>query len=344
MAPKERWMQYKYPEDAGFSSAKLEKAKEHFREGHSVAVLVIRHGAIVVGWGEISRRFRCHSIRKSLLSCLYGILASEGTIDLNATLADLGIDDEPRLNEAEKQACVLDLLKSQSGVYHDAAYESPDQRASRPERGSHPPGTHYWYNNWDFNALCTILERQTKESVFELFRKRVAVPLQMEEFRLLDTNYLWEPQSQHPAYLFRMSAKDLGRFGTLYLNRGQWNGAQILPPEWVDQSTTPWSGGKKYEFGLCWNIYGPESGQGRWHDLGMYISVGTGHHYVAVIPKLDLVIVDRADSFAGGQTPTKELWERWDFIVNALEDSPSTNPDFVPLVDPSPNITLPIIR
>jgi hypothetical protein len=58
-----------------------------------------------------------------------------------------------KLNTAEKQATIRDLLMSRSGVYHEAAGEHQEMIDARPERGSHAPETYFYCNNWDFNAL-----------------------------------------------------------------------------------------------------------------------------------------------------------------------------------------------
>jgi len=98
-------------------------------------------------------------MRKSLLSGLYGIYEAEGKIDLSKTLGELGIRDYIRLTAVEKQATVADLLKARSGVYIPATGEADSMVANRPERGSHAPGTFWYYNNWDFNALGTIFDQ-----------------------------------------------------------------------------------------------------------------------------------------------------------------------------------------
>ena len=64
------------------------------------------------------------------------------------------------------------------------ACESLDMRAARPIRGSHDPGTFWYYNNWDFNVLGTIFRQETGADIFEDFKKQFAVPLQMEDFRV----------------------------------------------------------------------------------------------------------------------------------------------------------------
>jgi CubicO group peptidase (beta-lactamase class C family) len=72
-------------------------------------------------WGDIDKKITSYSVRKSLLSALYGIYSAEGVIDINQTLEQLGIDDSPDpLTKEEKQARVVDLLRARSGVYHPA--------------------------------------------------------------------------------------------------------------------------------------------------------------------------------------------------------------------------------
>jgi CubicO group peptidase (beta-lactamase class C family) len=85
------------------------------------AVVIVDDGVVIDAWGDISRNFQCHSMRKSLLSGLIGIHVDEGNIDLDATLDQLGIDDHaPSLSSIEKQATVSDLIRARSGIYHPA--------------------------------------------------------------------------------------------------------------------------------------------------------------------------------------------------------------------------------
>ena len=121
--------------------------------------MIVDDGVVVDAWGDISRNFQCHSMRKSILSAIIGVHVDQGHLDLSQTLAQLGIDDyAPGLTAEEKQATVGDLIQARSGVYHVALGESREMKAMRPERHSHPAGTFWYYNNWDFNALGTIFE------------------------------------------------------------------------------------------------------------------------------------------------------------------------------------------
>ena len=81
-------------------------------------------------------------------------------------------------------------MKARSGIYHPALYETAAMAARRPQRGSHPPNTFWYYNNWDSNASCTIFENRTGRSIFEEFESRFARPLGMQDFhRQRDTRY-----------------------------------------------------------------------------------------------------------------------------------------------------------
>lgn len=232
------------------------------------------------------------------MSALAGIQIAEGRLRPEATLAELGIDDtEPALTAEEKRATVRDLLMARSGVYHRAAYETPGMINRRPERGSHAPGTFWFYNNWDFNALGTVVERAAGRSLFEEFRTRIAQPLQMQNFAPSDTERVREPASEHPAHVFRMSTRDLARFGVLYLNQGRWRDQHVVPAEWVRESTRPHTDlGIRGGYGYLWwaAVRGAHFPFVRLPD-GTFSARGTGEQNLLVIPPWDVVIVHRTD-------------------------------------------------
>jgi len=315
------WLRYENPEDAGWSGAKLKRVKKLWEKCGSDAFMVIEDGVVVVAWGDVTRRYMCHSVRKSFLSALYGVFVGEGRIDTSATLGELGIDDKPPLTELEKSARVADLLKSRSGVYHSAAYETPSMKKRRPARGSKKPGSFWYYNNWDFNALGTIFRKVTGTDLFEAFKKRIANPIGMEDFRLMDCYYHLEARhSIHPAYPFRMSARDMARFGLLHLRNGMWQGKRIIPAEWVRRSITPYSDvpyRKGWGYGFLWWIIKDRENRKR----GMYMALGYGGHVIAVLPGEKLVIVNRPNTYIGDTTPMEKFLE----LVDAVLETKSSN-------------------
>ncbi len=255
--------------------------------------MVVQDGKVIASWGDVSRNVNIASVRKSLLSALYGIAVAERRIDLKSTLADLDVDDKrPALTATEKQATVRDLLMARSGIYHVAAYETADIREKRPDRGSHAPGTFWFYNNWDFNALGTIYRQQTGEDIFQSFAKRIAAPIGMQDFSARDGSYSLENSSIHPAYPFRLSARDAARFGQLYLDAGRWNGRQVIPASWVTASTTTYSSTDRGSMGygyLWWtlnpDVFGP----------GAALASGYGGQAIAIVPSKHLVVAQTVD-------------------------------------------------
>jgi CubicO group peptidase (beta-lactamase class C family) len=297
--PGKSWDRAATPESLGWSSDKLKLAREYAATISTAAVMIVVDGVVLDEWGETTRRYNVHSIRKSFLSALYGIHVKEGHIRLGATLAELGIDDnEPALSALEKQATIADLLKARSGIYHAALYETPGMAMARPARGSYPPGTYWYYNNWDFNALGTIFEQLTKTTIFEDFKRRLADALDMEDFRLEDGTYVRGKESVHAAYPFRMTARDMARFGLLFLRGGQWRDRQIVPREWVAESTRPYSNtGQTGGYGYMWWVSsgGPHFPSAFFKGEA-FSAQGAGGHYILVVPYLDLVIVHRVNT------------------------------------------------
>jgi uncharacterized protein (TIGR03437 family) len=297
--PGTAWNRVESLEKAGWSRERLNIARAFSEYIGSTAVMIVEGGLVVDQWGETAARYSLHSAVKSLLSALYGTPVQEGRIRLDKTLADLGIDDDPpSLTPEEKQATVRHLLQARSGVYHVPLGESPVMAAARPPRGSHPPGTFWYYNNWDFNALGTIFERETKTGIFREIKRRIADPLQMEDFRLEDGWFVYGLQSIHPAYTLRMTARDMARFGLLFLRQGEWRGQQIVPKEWIRESTASYSDtGEDGGYGYMWWVaVNGRHFPGMTVDEGTYSARGAYGQYIVIIPKRDLVVVHRVNS------------------------------------------------
>lgn len=318
------WQTYDSPEEAGWSSEKLQVAWKYADEIGSAAFMIIQDGKVVDHHGDVSRRFMCHSVRKSLLTSLFGFYVDNGTIDLDLTLKELNIDDVHSLTDLEKTAKIRDMMKARSGIFHPAAYETEAMKKARPARGSHAPNTLWYYNNWDFNTLCHILTRFSKKDFFEDFEEKLARPLGMQDFRLEDTYYHLEPEnSQYPAYPFRMSARDLARVGQLYLQEGQWKGEQILSADWIKEATKTYSfntreKGRGYAYMWWTGIYGS--------DHPNYSMQGVGNQAVIVFPKDNVVMVNRTDTYLGHSVETDDLVRLTNMIWEAKAGDHKTSP------------------
>lgn len=334
--PAEHWRQYQKPEDAGWSSAKLQQVANLMPRYNSAALMVVYKGAVVGAWGEYERRFINASSRKSLLSAVYGLYVDKGVINLDKNLAQLGIDEVPPLTSTEKTATIRQLLEARSGIYLPAAYEPPSN--PKPKRGAYKPGEFWCYNNWDFNALLTIFENETHKKFFEVFDAELAKPLGMQDWRVTDGYYHYEwDKSIHPAYPFRLSARDMARFGLLFLNKGLWDGKRVLSEAWVQESTSRRSidvlkglrDDVPSSYGYLWWI----SEAPLLKKYGTYYALGAGEHSIDVIPGLDLVVVNRSNSYGDGDPKSFSHLQLVEDIIKARTGEAVPNARLVPLKD-----------
>ncbi len=333
------WRQLSAPEKAGWSLEKLAEARKFAEKIGSAAVMAVHDGRVVAAWGDVSRRFELHSVRKSLVSALVGLAVANRKLKTDRTLAGLGIDDVPPLTAAEKRAKVIDLLRSRSGIYHAAAKEPADMKQDRPARGSAKPGETWLYNNWDFNTVGAILERETGKPLFEEFERRIAVPLGMEDFRAKDGYEQFERNlSQYPAHAFRMSARDLARFAWMFACAGAWEGRQVVPKEWVAESTRVHSevrAGTGY--GLMWWVY-PRGGLPDYPALNAhdkFAAVGSYGQLVLAVPSANYVFIHLADSANGRSVGGRDVWRLAEMILAGLTGAREAAPDTKSL-EPAP--------
>jgi len=134
------------------------------------------------------------------------------------------------------------------------------------------------------------------------------MPLGMQDWVPSNGFYHYEPISEHPAYPFAMSARDMARFGLLFARSGQWRDQQIVPEGWVEESTHPYSDtGWVFNYGYMWWVGKPAHFQGH----NMFAALGGSGHAIFVFPDIDLVVVHRVDA------PTYEYG--WDEVLTLLD-------------------------
>ena len=304
--PGEDWVQYENVADAGFSAERLANLDTVVADGNTHSMVVVKAGRVAYSYGDVTQTEGTYlaSVRKSLLTMLMGEHVESGVIDIDATLADLGVDDVQGLSEMEKSATVRDMISARSGVYHPASNFS-GVTTEGPQRGDHAPGAYYWYNNWDFNAAGGIFEKLTGTDIYEAFEAQLAGPLQLQDYDVAahqaDGKTGDLTKSQFPAYHFYLSVRDTARLGLLMLREGQWGDNEIIPADWVRESiaiTTPNAqmnpeafreGG--FAYGYMWWVFDPAHFPAAFH--GGYAARGHFGQYIVVLPKLDLVFVHK---------------------------------------------------
>ena len=301
--PGAAWERIDRPESIGSSPTKLEALRKTLGAGQTTGMLIVVGGRVLFEYGNTAEVSYIASARKSIVSMLYGKYVTNRTIPLNKSLRALRIDDKGGLTASELEATVGDLLAARSGVYHPAA-NLGDASDRAPARGSVKHGAYFLYNNWDFNALGAILERETGRPIYDLFSSDIAAPIGLQDwiskpgayadFVRNDTGL-----SNFPAHHFVLSTRDMARLGYLMLRQGRWNGRQVIPADWVKRSTSlitpasevartsPFISGLGY--GYLWWIC--DSAQYRGTRLeGAYTASGAFGQYITVVPRLDMVV------------------------------------------------------
>ncbi|WP_117195338.1 serine hydrolase domain-containing protein [Rhizobium terrae] len=321
--------EFRNAEAGGWRIDLLERARQAAIEFGTISATVIHRGAVVASGGPQDQKVLIRSIRKSVLSAVIGIEVGRGRIRLGDTLEILGIDDVEGLSHAERQATVRHLLQARSGIYHPAIAESAAMKA-KPPRGSKAPGSHWLYNNWDFNALGTIYEAATGQSVFEGVYLDLAEPIGMQDFAASDGAYRRGAESIHPAYHMRMTSRDMARFGWLYLNNGRWRDRQVVPGGWVRDSVHAHSFDGQSGYGYMWWTTGHEGEAQhtkpnefrRFLPAFRYFAHGHYGQMIAVMPEREIVIAHLAQSVERTPEQFRKLWEFVGLVMEAQAELP----------------------
>jgi CubicO group peptidase (beta-lactamase class C family) len=306
--PKDDWTFNKHPEQNGWNIKKLKEYRKYIIDSTKITGLVIvQNGQIIFNYGDIKENSYIASCRKSVLSMLYGKYVLNGEIDLNKTVANLGLDDVGGLLPIEKKATIKDIISARSGVYHKEGYPGGMQEYA-PKRGSVKPGSYWLYSNWDFNVAGYIFEQETGKNIYDEVQNQLAIPLQMQD---------WDRSLQHKdgnlaiskylAYPMWFSTRDMARLGLLMLYKGKWGNKQIIAPQWVEemlkQRTTPkelnknvpvfHDSGANYGYGYMWWLWKNNKEP---KLKGAYSAKGAMGQNITVFPAMNTVLAFKTKS------------------------------------------------
>ncbi|RMG24657.1 MAG: class C beta-lactamase-related serine hydrolase [Bacteroidetes bacterium] len=300
--PAAEWQRIRQPDSVGYAPDMLQQLRTYIIDStNTTGLMVVLNGKVLYEYGDVEEVSYLASCRKSILAMLYGKYVHNGQIDLNKTVAELGLEEDDGLLPLERQATVEHLITARSGIYHPAS-NGGDNSADAPPRGSQQPGTYFLYNNWDFNAAGEAFERMTGKNLYDALEQDLARPLGMQDFDRQAQRKLGDStRSRYLAYHIWLSTRDMARIGYLMLRRGNWAGQQLIPAEWVDRITsvvTPLEemnpeGYRKghFGYGYMWWVWDGPRAVGPFE--GAYAARGYYGQYIAVFPALDMVIAHK---------------------------------------------------
>jgi CubicO group peptidase (beta-lactamase class C family) len=230
------------PESQGVSSAGVrafvDAANQRVNTLHSF--MLLRHGQVVAeGWWKpeaADKPHVLHSLSKSFTSTAVGLVIEEGRLSLDDPVLKFFPEDAPaEPSENLKAMRVRDLLTMTCG--HDVEAKRTDTTPWTKTFLNHPvphkPGTHFQYNSLGTYMLSAIVQKVTGQTVLDYLKPRLFAPLGIDNPR-------WDASPQGIScggWGLYLRTEDVAKFGQLYLQKGKWNGKQIVPEKWVAEAT-----------------------------------------------------------------------------------------------------------
>jgi len=148
------------------------------------------------------------------------------------------------------------------------------------------PGTNWEYNGGNTMLLSAVLQQTTGKSLFEFAKEALFAPLGITNVSWTNLDASGEPAAHGG---LRLRPRDMAKIGQLMLNRGKWNGRQIVPEKWIDDSTQPLNdASSSYHYGYQWWVGDSKIGE---RYVNWIAGWGLGGQRIYVVPEYDLVVV-----------------------------------------------------
>src|SRR5438067_4478295 len=280
------------PEAQGVSSqAVLDFVRAADKEIDSLhGFVLVRHGHVVAeGWWAPYSAESPHSLfslSKSFTSTAVGLAIAEKKLSLDDPVLKFFPDEAPAEPSANLKAMRLsDLLRMSTGHQTEPPRKPTESWAKTFL--AHPvpfkPGTHFLYNTSATYMLSAAVQKATGQTVLDYLRPRLFEPLGID-------HPTWEASPQGVTaggFGLSIRTEDIAKFGQLYLQKGRWQGKQIVPAAWVAEASarqtangsnphSDWDQGYGYQFWRCRH--------------GAYRGDGAFGQFCIVLPEQDAVV------------------------------------------------------
>jgi CubicO group peptidase (beta-lactamase class C family) len=316
------------PDAQGFDRSRLCALSDRLQETDDVhSVVIVRHGRLVFEryfagydepWGYESKRYEfdatmkhdMRSVSKSIISLLIGIAIDHRLIDSVDAAALHFFPEEVSIAEGWSRIKIRDLLTMSSGIAWDENRAWSDPKNDEPQLLSErdpiryvfskalaaPAGAVWNYNGGGVELLGSIIARQSGKSLGVFARDALFTPLGITDFEW--QNY---PNGKVSAASgLRLRPRDAAKIGQLMLNKGLWQGVQIVSADWIEQSTKPrfqaigYFGGLFF-YGRLWWLGRTLSGE---REVPWISAMGLGGQRIFIVPSLDLVVVSTSGLYS----------------------------------------------
>ena len=275
--------------------------------------LILKDGAIVASWGDTSRVDMTYSATKSYLSILAGIAVADGLIgDVDDPVRDYALD--AAFNTPQNESITWRHLLQQTSEWEGSLWDKPDTvdhnrqlgvNADNSKKGTRrdlqKPGTFWEYNDVRVNRLSLCLMQVFCRPLPEVLKERIMDPIGASDswswqhyrnsfFEIDGLAMASVPDGAHWGGGLWINSQDHALVGQLILQRGAWEGQQLIPESWIDELQTPCQ--IKQTYGYLWwvNTGGAHFSQA---PDSSFFALGAGQNIVWIEPAHNLVMVAR---------------------------------------------------
>lgn len=316
------------PEQAGLPSEAIIDFLDILRSKQLClhSVILLRHGRMIAEAYappyDAEKLHRMYSISKSFTAAAVGLLIGEGQLSLDDQVADLMLTDGgASLHPEFRRTTVRNLLTMSApmdpNIYSD---KTPDWTASFFEKSfSHAPGALFNYNTGATVLLSAIVEKLTGQTTMDYMRPRLLDPLGFSP----EATCVQRPGGgDWGGSGVICSPRDLARFTQLLMQKGNWQGKQLLPETFVQEATS-----KQIDTGLVDMNSELSFGYGyqiwRIRNNG-FAMVGMGGQYGIALPDKDFALITTADTQLHLHGANEILDALWSTVFPQLQDQSLT--------------------
>lgn len=315
------------PEAEGVSSRGiinfLNAAASGKHEFHSI--MFIRHGKVIAeGWWNPYNpdlKHTLYSTSKSFTATAVGFAVSEKKLSVNDKVVSFFPDALPdTVSKFLSDMTVKDLLSMSAGQAPDPTFNTVTKDTNWVKSFLsvpvvHQPGTKFLYNTLATYMLSAITQKVTGQKIIDYLKPRLFDPLSIQGM-----DWETDPNGINTGgWGLRLKTEDMAKFGQLFLQKGKWNGTQVIPAEWIEEATTKkieqvpdapqskkdssdWMQGYCYQMWRCrHNCFRADGAYGQ---------------FIIVMPDQDAVVAITAET---GDMQS-EINLVWDFLLPAIKD------------------------
>lgn len=304
------------PESQGVSSKTVreffETANQKIDTLHSF--MLVRHGHVVAeAWWKpeaADKPHVLHSLSKSFCSTAVGLAVAEGKLSIDDPVLKFFPEEAPeKPSDKLKQMRVCDLLTMSTGHENEPKFTADESwvKTFLAHPVPHKPGAHFQYNSPATYMQSAIVQKVTGQTILDYLKPRLFDPLGIK-----NPTWMSSPQGVSTGgWGLMVCTEDIAKFGQLYLQKGKWNGQQLVPASWIEQATSKqvsngsdpardWDQGYGFQFWRCRH--------------GAYRGDGAFGQFCVVLPDQDAVIAITADT----KDMQAELNVVWDKLLPAF--------------------------